>query len=543
MEHEFYSEYEEEQTPRYRPDSLASLFRATRFTETELKKIYRSFKAECPTGVVREDTFKCIYSQFFPQGENGVTYEVLRTGMTKNVACDLIPNVIQRVKIMNARKNQFKLHTLFDQTAKESSDEFVTEQENLQPLVRQDAFLSKNGMELELLDIGEILKSDSIKGAIICEMSHDKLLTPHQRAVVIDIVVREAMKHCPRLKNEDFMRIENKILSYLKAEPPGLYYKPPVKQTKFQKSKASGGLMSTKYRNLVAIKNELKKCLSESQQNLNETITKKAVNDDEINEMKCWLFHNIEPWDKVTLYWMKCKDSRSHELREKRLSVDDYINNWPILKHPNAYKLIKEDFCSMQLTNVCLNTTVWDKFIHDLQQVFSIAPKDKEGLSLFRRLNTADLNEDSRVAIEFLLLAHFIPPKKKVKRNWKPSIAECKDSLLIHTKISGDLRNIFEKRQKVLQIRKVQLQPFLIVVGPELTAIEEKYLCMGGIFYKLSTTLEAIDVLFQLFHSLDINFPLESTFIWQILEEGIYGIKSQNIETNAAGVLLSLKYW
>lgn len=62
------SEYEEEQTPRYRPDSLASLCRATRFTEAELKKIYRSFKAECPTGVVREDTFKCIYSQFFPQG-------------------------------------------------------------------------------------------------------------------------------------------------------------------------------------------------------------------------------------------------------------------------------------------------------------------------------------------------------------------------------------------------------------------------------------------------------------------------------------------
>ncbi|KAL0130029.1 hypothetical protein PUN28_001961 [Cardiocondyla obscurior] len=68
------SEYEEEQTPRYRPDSLASLCRATRFTEAELKRIYRGFKAECPTGVVREDTFKCIYSQFFPQGANTSQY-------------------------------------------------------------------------------------------------------------------------------------------------------------------------------------------------------------------------------------------------------------------------------------------------------------------------------------------------------------------------------------------------------------------------------------------------------------------------------------
>ncbi|XP_011878733.1 PREDICTED: Kv channel-interacting protein 4 [Vollenhovia emeryi] len=68
------SEYEEEQIPRYRPDSLASLCRATRFTEAELKRIYRGFKAECPTGVVREDTFKYIYSRFFPQGANTSQY-------------------------------------------------------------------------------------------------------------------------------------------------------------------------------------------------------------------------------------------------------------------------------------------------------------------------------------------------------------------------------------------------------------------------------------------------------------------------------------
>ncbi|XP_011158065.1 Kv channel-interacting protein 4 isoform X2 [Solenopsis invicta] len=68
------SEYEEEQIPRYRPDSLASLCRATRFTEAELKRIYRGFKAECPTGVVREDTFRSIYSQFFPQGANTSQY-------------------------------------------------------------------------------------------------------------------------------------------------------------------------------------------------------------------------------------------------------------------------------------------------------------------------------------------------------------------------------------------------------------------------------------------------------------------------------------
>ncbi|XP_046997960.1 uncharacterized protein LOC124613308 [Schistocerca americana] len=63
-----------ETPPRYRPDSLEALCKATRFTEDELKRIYRGFKAECPTGVVREDTFKGIYSRFFPQGANAGHY-------------------------------------------------------------------------------------------------------------------------------------------------------------------------------------------------------------------------------------------------------------------------------------------------------------------------------------------------------------------------------------------------------------------------------------------------------------------------------------
>ncbi|XP_049872808.1 Kv channel-interacting protein 4 isoform X1 [Pectinophora gossypiella] len=70
------SELEElgEQLPRYRPDSIAALRRQTRFTEPELKRLYRGFKAECPTGVVKEDTFKIIYAQFFPQGANTASY-------------------------------------------------------------------------------------------------------------------------------------------------------------------------------------------------------------------------------------------------------------------------------------------------------------------------------------------------------------------------------------------------------------------------------------------------------------------------------------
>ncbi|CAH2276776.1 Kv channel-interacting 1 isoform X2 [Pelobates cultripes] len=52
-----------------RPEGLEQLETQTNFTKRELQVLYRGFKNECPSGVVNEDTFKQIYSQFFPHGD------------------------------------------------------------------------------------------------------------------------------------------------------------------------------------------------------------------------------------------------------------------------------------------------------------------------------------------------------------------------------------------------------------------------------------------------------------------------------------------
>ncbi|KAL0965607.1 hypothetical protein UPYG_G00283480, partial [Umbra pygmaea] len=55
-------------TVRYQPEGLDQLQIQTKFTRKELQSLYRGFKNECPSGLVDEETFKTIYSQFFPQG-------------------------------------------------------------------------------------------------------------------------------------------------------------------------------------------------------------------------------------------------------------------------------------------------------------------------------------------------------------------------------------------------------------------------------------------------------------------------------------------
>ncbi|XP_063046636.1 Kv channel-interacting protein 1-like [Engraulis encrasicolus] len=53
----------------HRPEGLEHLETLTNFNKKELQVLYRGFKNECPSGVVNEDTFKQIYSQFFPHGD------------------------------------------------------------------------------------------------------------------------------------------------------------------------------------------------------------------------------------------------------------------------------------------------------------------------------------------------------------------------------------------------------------------------------------------------------------------------------------------
>ncbi|XP_065216384.1 calsenilin-like [Planococcus citri] len=54
---------------RYRPEELTKLTKVTKFNKKEIQLIYRGFKQECPSGLVDEDSFKHIFSQFFPQGD------------------------------------------------------------------------------------------------------------------------------------------------------------------------------------------------------------------------------------------------------------------------------------------------------------------------------------------------------------------------------------------------------------------------------------------------------------------------------------------
>ena len=54
------------QPVRYKPSKVDEMSREIKFTKSEVKFLYRSFKQECPHGIIDEDRFKEVYENIFP---------------------------------------------------------------------------------------------------------------------------------------------------------------------------------------------------------------------------------------------------------------------------------------------------------------------------------------------------------------------------------------------------------------------------------------------------------------------------------------------
>uniref|UniRef100_A0AAY5K780 EF-hand domain-containing protein n=1 Tax=Esox lucius TaxID=8010 RepID=A0AAY5K780_ESOLU len=87
----------------HRPEGLDKLQEQTKFTKKELQVLYRgeSMGIECPCGVVNEETFKTIYSQFFPQGDSGAyahfLFEAFDTNKNGSVSFEEMMDIMKSI--------------------------------------------------------------------------------------------------------------------------------------------------------------------------------------------------------------------------------------------------------------------------------------------------------------------------------------------------------------------------------------------------------------------------------------------------------------
>merc|ERR1712062_255828 len=61
-------------SPKYSPPDVQTLSESTRFSPATVKKLYRGFKTECPSGLLTEEVFKQVFIKFFPFNSSSSLY-------------------------------------------------------------------------------------------------------------------------------------------------------------------------------------------------------------------------------------------------------------------------------------------------------------------------------------------------------------------------------------------------------------------------------------------------------------------------------------
>ena len=93
--------------------------------------------------------------------------------------------------------------------------------------------------------------------------------------------------------------------------------------------------------------------------------------------------------------------------------------------------------------------------------------------------------------------------------------------------MEGDTEVIKERRIKFAQDHKQSLQPYVIIVGEDLTKIQHAYVCVDRILYTVSSVLQALDICFKSFHVFNLAYSIESKHIWLIIQKCFYKFKTQ----------------
>ena len=71
------------------------------------------------------------------------------------------------------------------------------------------------------------------------------------------------------------------------------------------------------------------------------------------------------------------------------------------------------------------------------------------------------------------------------------------------------------------------LQPFVIVVGPTLEAIQASYINLDRILYKVESHLKTVDVCYKIFHPLLAKYPPECEQVWLLIQQNLCNYESK----------------
>lgn len=138
------------------------------------------------------------------------------------------------------------------------------------------------------------------------------------------------------------------------------------------------------------------------------------------------------------------------------------------------------------------------------------------------RLNKLAKNESASVS----------PAKKKKAGNllsdrWRPTKAEVREAFISHAVDDSYIKVTVEKRQRVICEKGLTPQPYVLMVGPNLSKIKSYFVVINqNIIYYSPHILNAVDTCFKIIWALNLEYAADSYGPWYFIQKGFYKLHS-----------------
>eukprot|EP00102_Acyrthosiphon_pisum_P025662 XP_016662872.1 PREDICTED: uncharacterized protein LOC100568647 isoform X2 [Acyrthosiphon pisum] len=223
--------------------------------------------------------------------------------------------------------------------------------------------------------------------------------------------------------------------------------------------------------------------------------------------------------------WKQTTKHRLCEIR-KTSSTAEILQKWKSYSQPFGHRLIAIDFNILYPDCPDLKCSLDVKF-QKVIKLLNEQTKDPASKKLLQNLNDniTTIGENEKHAVLFYLLhTIFVPTTKKITRDdngkknlIKYSIKDSQDSFMIFKTSIAEIEEYIMKRRS----ENTPIQPIILICGTP-NKPKEIIVLFDCIQFKLFSISSAIGVCFKMFHTFNLDYPLQSSIVWLFIQKYFY---------------------
>ena len=109
-------------------------------------------------------------------------------------------------------------------------------------------------------------------------------------------------------------------------------------------------------------------------------------------------------------------------------------------------------------------------------------------------------------------------------KNKKPSIADSRESFMIHITIGNKREEAIEELKTKMAKKQLKLQPVILVQGITIEQVDQFFVVYDNVSYKFDSFLKCVDICFKICQIFNFEYPKDSIVVWTFIQQYFYQI-------------------